>query len=44
MVQKLKNLENIIVGIILSDGYLFKNKAGNALLSFKQTIKRFDFL
>ena len=37
------NLNSIILGIILSDGYLFKNKANNTLLSFKQTINRFDF-
>jgi hypothetical protein len=44
MVQIPKNLDSLILGIILSDGHLFKNKAGNTLLSFKQTIKRFDFL
>jgi hypothetical protein len=37
-------LEAIIIGIILSDGHLFINKAGNTLLSFKQTIKNFEFL
>ena len=37
------NLNSIILGILLSDGHLFKNKAGNTLFSFKQTIKRFDF-
>jgi hypothetical protein len=37
------NLNSIILGIILSDGYLFKNKANITLLSFKQTIDRFDF-
>ena len=37
------NLNSIILGIILSDGHLFKNKANNTLLSFKQTIDRLDF-
>jgi hypothetical protein len=37
------NLNSNILGIISSDGYLFKNKANNTLLSFKQTIDRFDF-
>ena len=43
MVQIPNNLNSIITGILLSDGHLFKNKAGNTLFSFKQTIKRFDF-
>jgi len=37
------NLNSIILGIILSDGHLFKNKANNTLFSFKQTIDRFDY-
>jgi hypothetical protein len=37
------NLNSIILGIILSDGHLFNNKANNTLLSFKQTINRFEF-
>jgi LAGLIDADG DNA endonuclease family/Proton-conducting membrane transporter len=37
------NLNSIILGIILSDGHLFKNKNNNTLLAFKQTINRFDF-
>lgn len=34
----------MILGILLSDGHLFISKSGNTLLSFKQTIKRFDFV
>ena len=37
------NLNSILLGIILSDGHLFKNKANNTLISFKQSIDRFDF-
>jgi hypothetical protein len=38
------HLEAIIIGILLSDGYLFINKSGNTLLSLKQSIKNFEFL
>lgn len=43
MVQIPNNLESIIVGILLSDGHLKKNKIGNTLFSFKESIKRFEF-
>ena len=36
------NLNSIILGIILSDGHLFKNKANNTLFSIKHTIYRID--
>lgn len=36
------NLNSIILGIILSDGHLFKNKANNTLFTLKQTINRFN--
>jgi LAGLIDADG DNA endonuclease family len=42
MVKIPNNLNSIILGIILSDGHLRKNKLGNTYLSFKQTIKRFE--
>ena len=38
------HLDSIIVGILLSDGHLFINKSGNTLLTFKQTIKKFEYL
>lgn len=43
MVNIPTNLKSVILGILLSDGHLFKNKLGNTLFSFKQSIKRFDF-
>ena len=43
MVKLPTNLNSVILGILLSDGHLFKNNLGNTLFSFKQTIKRFDF-
>jgi hypothetical protein len=38
------HLDSMILGILLSDGHLFISKSGNTLLSFKQTIKRFDLI
>jgi inorganic pyrophosphatase/exopolyphosphatase len=38
-----KNLNSLILGILLSDGHLFKNSLNNTLFSFKQTIKNFNF-
>jgi len=43
MVKIPRNLNSVILGLLLSDGHLFKNNLGNTLFSFKQTIKRFDF-
>ena len=43
MVEIPNNLNSLILGIILSDGHLFKNNLNNTLFSFKQSIKNFDF-
>ena len=43
MVKIPRNLNSVILGLLLSDAHLFKNNLGNTLFSFKQTIKRFDF-
>jgi hypothetical protein len=43
MVQIPSNLESIILGILLSDGHLWINKAGNTLLSFKQSLGHIEF-
>jgi len=37
------NLEAILLGVLLSDGWLFINKAGNILLAFKQTINKLEY-
>ena len=37
------NLEAILLGVLLSDGWLFINKAGNTLLAFKQTINKLEY-
>ena len=37
IIKNLINLNSIILGTILSDGHLFKNKANITLFSFKQT-------
>jgi len=38
MVQIHSKLQSIIVGILLSDGHLFINKAGNTLFYFKKSM------
>lgn len=43
MVQIHSNLQSIIVGILLSDGHLFINKAGNTLFSFKKSMSHIKF-
>ena len=43
MVQIPSDLQSIILGILLSDGHLWINKAGNTLLSFKQSLGHIEF-
>jgi NADH-ubiquinone oxidoreductase chain 4 len=40
MVKIPSNLDSIILGILISDGWLYINKAGNTLLGFKQSINK----
>jgi len=44
MVNIPSNIYNVIVGILLSDGWLNVNKQGNARLGFKQSLSRFEYL
>lgn len=43
MVQIPYNLDSLLLGVIISDGHLRINKAGNTLLSFKQSLHNFEF-
>lgn len=38
------HLNSIILGILLSDGWLYKNKSSKTLLALKQSIKNFGYL
>nr|UEK25951.1 NADH dehydrogenase subunit 4 [Mutinus fleischeri] len=44
MVEIPSNLNSIIVGLLLSDGWLFKNNAGNTLLGLKQSMFNSTFV
>lgn len=44
MVKIPSNLNSIILGLVLSDAWLFKNKAGNTFLAFKQSIDKSTFV
>lgn len=44
MVKIPSNLNSIILGLVLSDAWLFKNNAGNTLLAFKQSIDKSTFV
>lgn len=37
------NLQSLIIGILISDGWLQINKAGNTRLSFKQSLDKFEY-
>ena len=43
MVHIPSNLYSIILGVLLSDGWLYINKSGNTLLGFKQSINKSEF-
>ena len=43
MVKIPLHLDSIILGTLLSDGWLFINKSGNTLLAFKQSMDKFDY-
>jgi NADH-ubiquinone oxidoreductase chain 4 len=43
MIKIPTNLQSVILGILLSDGHLYINKAGNTLLSFKQSMIHIKF-
>ena len=43
MVKIPLHLYSIILGTLLSDGWLFINKSGNTLLAFKQSMDKFDY-
>jgi heme/copper-type cytochrome/quinol oxidase subunit 1 len=44
MVQIPFNLQSLIIGLILSDGWLQINKTGNTRLAFKQSIEKSEYL
>jgi hypothetical protein len=44
MVQIPSNLNSLLIGLILSDGFLVKKESNNVLFVFKQSLKRFEFM
>ncbi len=43
LVQISPHLDSLILGVLLSDGWLFINKSGNTLLAFKQSTDKLEF-
>jgi uncharacterized protein (UPF0333 family) len=44
MVEIPHNLNSILFGILMSDGWLFINKANNTLFAFKQSLSKFEYV